>query len=83
MEHLLEQISHHKLLKGAYFNEVVKARELLSDCVEEQLKLRCTTPSWVAATAYVLGVRQGIHQERARRKAHIKKPLSQKEGGSM
>jgi len=68
MNHLLSKVPCQELLKSVSASEIIEANNLLRVFLHDEH----TPPGWTAwniATAYILGVRQGIHQERMRRRA--------------
>jgi len=68
MKHLLETIPHDKLMKGVLLSEFMECGCALKEFLAAEHQQAIASPVFFAAEAYVLGIRQGVHQERARRK---------------
>ena len=66
MEHLLGTVPHNKLMQGVLLSETIENVGVLEEFLTDQQKGESTT--LIAAMAYALGTREGVHRERARRK---------------
>jgi len=68
MKHLLETIPHDKLMKGVLLGEFLECGCALKEFLADEHQQAIASPAFVAAEAYALGIREGVHRERARRK---------------
>jgi len=66
MEHLIEKVSHNRLLKGVMYDELMECARAFKEYLEDEKRQKVSSTKLIAATAYALGIREGVHRERAR-----------------
>lgn len=66
MKNLLQEYGHRVLLKGVTLNKYAEAMQMFDSIIKEHYFFEDMKEA--AALAYFIGIKQGVHNERHRRK---------------